>query len=47
MDFTADSNIRKYNTLLYSELFEETEVRFDLLRDQELSQRLTEIVEET
>lgn len=38
--------IRKYNTLLYSHLFEETEVRFDLLRDQELVKRLDEILEE-
>lgn len=38
--------IRKYNTLLYSRLFEASEVRFDLLRDQELSTRLTEILDE-
>jgi len=38
--------IRKYNTLLYSQLFKETEVRFDLLRDQELAKRLDEILEE-
>ena len=38
--------IRKYNTLLYSQLFKETEVRFDLLRDQELTKRLEEILEE-
>ena len=38
--------IRKYNTLLHSQLFKETEVRFDLLRDQELSKRLAEILDE-